>query len=269
MCPAPLVRRAAQVAAQVAARSERTRRPRSPIGTVPLQSLSRPAIAWSSEYLTQASTAQTHTTMSGFGGGQDWSTVNAGRSAKAFVKPTAGDKKKDLMKAQRVGGAVSQQKIGGGGNSTVAGHGMMGTTAGSRAASDTASFRPRVRARSFVAASTPLPRRRRRAEDRGRDGDVQGAARGPRPRQGAHASAHGQEDVAEGPRHQDQREAAGHPGARPPAPVHLCFLARRNQALPSRYESGKAVPNPQIIGKIERALGVKLPRPKKVKKVAE
>jgi len=26
------------------------------------------------------------------------------------------------------------------------------------------------------------------------------------------------------------------------------------------YESGKAVPNPQIIGKIERALGCKLPR---------
>jgi putative transcription factor len=29
------------------------------------------------------------------------------------------------------------------------------------------------------------------------------------------------------------------------------------------YESGKAVPNPQIIGKIERKLGVKLPRPGK------
>jgi len=30
-------------------------------------------------------------------------------------------------------------------------------------------------------------------------------------------------------------------------------------------ESGKAVPNPQIIGKIERKLGVKLPRPGKSK----
>lgn len=29
------------------------------------------------------------------------------------------------------------------------------------------------------------------------------------------------------------------------------------------YESGKAIPNPQIIGKIERALGCKLPRPTK------
>mmetsp|Transcript_13556 Transcript_13556/g.44181 ORF Transcript_13556/g.44181 Transcript_13556/m.44181 type:complete len:97 (-) Transcript_13556:160-450(-) len=32
------------------------------------------------------------------------------------------------------------------------------------------------------------------------------------------------------------------------------------------YESGKAVPNPQIISKLERALGVKLPRPPKAPK---
>lgn len=33
------------------------------------------------------------------------------------------------------------------------------------------------------------------------------------------------------------------------------------------YESGKAIPNPQIISKLERALGVRLPRPgKKAKK---
>ena len=31
------------------------------------------------------------------------------------------------------------------------------------------------------------------------------------------------------------------------------------------YESGKAIPNPQIIVKIERALGCKLPRPNKPK----
>lgn len=31
------------------------------------------------------------------------------------------------------------------------------------------------------------------------------------------------------------------------------------------YESGKAIPNPQIIGKIERKLGCKLPRPGKSK----
>lgn len=29
------------------------------------------------------------------------------------------------------------------------------------------------------------------------------------------------------------------------------------------YESGKAIPNPQLIGKLERALGVRLPRPGK------
>ena len=29
-----------------------------------------------------------------------------------------------------------------------------------------------------------------------------------------------------------------------------------------QYESGKAIPNPQIITKLERLLGVKLPRPK-------
>jgi putative transcription factor len=36
-----------------------------------------------------------------------------------------------------------------------------------------------------------------------------------------------------------------------------------------QYESGKAVPNPAIITKMERALGAKLPRPPKVKKVRE
>ncbi|CAM9577749.1 unnamed protein product, partial [Discosporangium mesarthrocarpum] len=29
------------------------------------------------------------------------------------------------------------------------------------------------------------------------------------------------------------------------------------------YESGKAIPNPQLISKLERALGVRLPRPNK------
>jgi putative transcription factor len=33
----------------------------------------------------------------------------------------------------------------------------------------------------------------------------------------------------------------------------------------AEYESGKAIPNPQLIGKIERKLGVKLPRPGKSK----
>mmetsp|Transcript_16908 Transcript_16908/g.41188 ORF Transcript_16908/g.41188 Transcript_16908/m.41188 type:complete len:110 (-) Transcript_16908:251-580(-) len=33
----------------------------------------------------------------------------------------------------------------------------------------------------------------------------------------------------------------------------------------AQYESGKAVPNPQVISKLERKLGVKLPRPGKSK----
>jgi putative transcription factor len=33
----------------------------------------------------------------------------------------------------------------------------------------------------------------------------------------------------------------------------------------AEYESGKAIPNPQIISKLERALGTKLPRPGKSK----
>ena len=36
-----------------------------------------------------------------------------------------------------------------------------------------------------------------------------------------------------------------------------------------QYENGQAVPNPQIISKIERALGVKLPRPPKKTKPKE
>ena len=36
-----------------------------------------------------------------------------------------------------------------------------------------------------------------------------------------------------------------------------------------QYENGQAIPNPQIISKIERALGVKLPRPPKQKKPKE
>jgi len=36
-----------------------------------------------------------------------------------------------------------------------------------------------------------------------------------------------------------------------------------------QYEAGKAIPNPQVISKLERALGCRLPRPKKVKKIKE
>ena len=35
------------------------------------------------------------------------------------------------------------------------------------------------------------------------------------------------------------------------------------------YESGKAIPNPQIISKLERALGAKLPRGGKKKKAGK
>ena len=37
------------------------------------------------------------------------------------------------------------------------------------------------------------------------------------------------------------------------------------QSVIGEYESGKAIPNPQIISKLERALGVRLPREKKKK----
>jgi len=37
------------------------------------------------------------------------------------------------------------------------------------------------------------------------------------------------------------------------------------QSVISDYESGKAIPNPQVISKLERALGCRLPRDKKKK----
>ena len=37
------------------------------------------------------------------------------------------------------------------------------------------------------------------------------------------------------------------------------------QTVIQDYESGKAIPNPQVISKLERALGVRLPREKKKK----
>ncbi|KAH8046221.1 hypothetical protein JL722_13826 [Aureococcus anophagefferens] len=73
--------------------------------------------------------------MSSFHGnsGQDWSTVNVGRSAKPFKKPTDADKKQDLTKALRTGGVATSARMGGATNKTVAGHGIMGTTAGAGA----------------------------------------------------------------------------------------------------------------------------------------
>ena len=155
--------------------------------------------------------------MSNFGG-QDWSVVNAGRSAKPFVKPTAGDKKADLTKAQRSGNVSSQQKMGGATNKSVAGHGIMGTTAGAGA---------------------------RKLEDETETFKVQraGLDLGKALMQARTAKKMTQKDLG-------------------------TKINEKPQVI-QQYECGKAVPQPQIIGKLERALGVKLPRPKKVKKVAE
>ena len=73
--------------------------------------------------------------MSNFGGnaGQDWETVNVGRSTKPFKKPTQGDKKQSLTSAQRSGAAVSQQRQFATANKSVGGHGPMGTSAGAGA----------------------------------------------------------------------------------------------------------------------------------------
>jgi putative transcription factor len=45
----------------------------------------------------------------------------------------------------------------------------------------------------------------------------------------------------------------------------LATLINEKPQVVAEYESGKAIPNPQIIGKIERKLGCKLPRPGKSK----
>eukprot|EP00631_Chrysoreinhardia_giraudii_P000912 CAMPEP_0197421532 /NCGR_PEP_ID=MMETSP1170-20131217/8990_1 /TAXON_ID=54406 /ORGANISM="Sarcinochrysis sp, Strain CCMP770" /LENGTH=155 /DNA_ID=CAMNT_0042948779 /DNA_START=29 /DNA_END=496 /DNA_ORIENTATION=- len=46
----------------------------------------------------------------------------------------------------------------------------------------------------------------------------------------------------------------------------LATAINEKPSVIQEYESGKAVPNPQIIGKLERALGAKLPRPPKAPK---
>jgi ribosome-binding protein aMBF1 (putative translation factor) len=45
----------------------------------------------------------------------------------------------------------------------------------------------------------------------------------------------------------------------------LGTLINEKPQVVAEYESGKAIPNPSIITKLERALGVKLPRPGKAK----
>lgn len=46
----------------------------------------------------------------------------------------------------------------------------------------------------------------------------------------------------------------------------LAKTINEKPAVINQYENGKAIPNGQIIAKIERALGAKLPRPAKKKK---
>ena len=45
----------------------------------------------------------------------------------------------------------------------------------------------------------------------------------------------------------------------------LATMINEKPQIIGQYESGKAIPNPQLISKMERALGVRLPRNKKKK----
>ncbi|KAG5192992.1 flagellar associated protein [Tribonema minus] len=49
----------------------------------------------------------------------------------------------------------------------------------------------------------------------------------------------------------------------------LATMINEKPQVVGEYESGKALPNPQLIVKIERALGTRLPRPKRASKKAE
>ena len=156
--------------------------------------------------------------MSNFGGnaGQDWETVNVGRSTKPFKKPTQGDKKQSLTSAQRSGAAVSQARQFATANKSVGGHGPMGTSAGAGArklAEETETFKVQKTGLAFGKALM----------------------------QARMAKKMSQKDLG-------------------------TKINEKPQVI-QQYEQGKAVPNPAIISKLERALGAKLPRPPKVKKV--
>lgn len=49
----------------------------------------------------------------------------------------------------------------------------------------------------------------------------------------------------------------------------LASKINEKQSIISDYESGRAIPNGQVINKLERALGCKLPRDQKPKKAKE
>ena len=158
--------------------------------------------------------------MSNFGGnaGQDWETVNVGRSTKPFKKPTQGDKKQSLTSAQRSGAAVSQARQFATANKSVGGHGPMETSAGAGArklAEETETFKVQKTGLAFGKALM----------------------------QARMAKKMSQKDLG-------------------------TKINEKPQVI-QQYEQGKAVPNPAIISKLERALGAKLPRPPKVKKVKE
>jgi len=143
--------------------------------------------------------------MSNFGGnaGQDWETVNVGRSTKPFKKPTQGDKKQSLTSAQRSGAAVSQQRQFATANKSVGGHGPMGTSAGAGArklAEETETFKVQKTGLAFGKALM----------------------------QARMAKKMSQKDLG-------------------------TKINEKPQVI-QQYEQGKAVPNPAIISKLERAL---------------
>ena len=47
--------------------------------------------------------------------------------------------------------------------------------------------------------------------------------------------------------------------------AELALVINEKPTIVGEYESGRAIPNPTLISKMERALGVKLPRPAKKK----
>jgi len=156
--------------------------------------------------------------MSGFGGGQDWEVVNAGRKGGQHKPQTAAEKSKALATAKRTGQVVTEQKFGAGGNATSGGHGPMGTTAGAKAVKlegETEVFKTE---RAGLGLGKAIMQART---------------------------------------------------AKKPTQKQLATSLNEKPQVIMEYESGKAIPNPQIISKIERALGVKLPRPPKKKPVKD
>ncbi|KAJ1458228.1 hypothetical protein M885DRAFT_513300 [Pelagophyceae sp. CCMP2097] len=159
--------------------------------------------------------------MSGFNpnGGQDWSTVNAGKTGRPGAKAvTPAEKAAEMQKAQRSGQVNTSAKAFPSGNKSAGGIGPMGTSAGAGA---------------------------RKIEDETETFVVQKAGLG-------FAKALMQARMALKMTQKD-----------------LGTKVNEKPQIVQEYESGKAVPNPSIILKFEKALGVKLPRPPKVVKAKD